>query len=285
MPKLRLPSRIHRGGPLLAAGITAALIAVPGLAQAATSPFPPGQIPVPAACQAQIAGDLTQLLADFSTLPTTLPTGLPSNLTDILTQLQSAGLNPDQFLAALQALAAIGSGTPIPLDTSTLSGAEDPSTLTADNQTDDSTSQAGTGTVEPNDSTSADTPDATLPTPPPGLAAVADDLKQLAADLQACAQTASTPSSTAPASSSAAPVSQAAQQQPQAQTQAVSTPQATQPVTYPAYAATGGIAPAALRPASDQRSATVPLSALGGFLLVGSAAVVALRSRARRSGR
>jgi hypothetical protein len=69
--------------------------------------------------------------------------------------------------------------------------------------------------------------------------------------------------------------------QPQPQPQPVVQPVA-QPVSYPGYAATGSIAPAAAQHPVD----TAPLAALGGgVLLVSAAATAALRSRARRAGR
>jgi hypothetical protein len=102
------------------------------------------------------------------------------------------------------------------------------------------------------------------------------DLQQLVTDLTTkCAPAPPTPPS---------PPSSPGNQPPPAQ--GVSQPQQAAPVSYPGYAATGSIATTALRPASDSRSSDpVPLSALGGVLLLSAAAAVGIRARARRDGR
>jgi hypothetical protein len=118
------------------------------------------------------------------------------------------------------------------------------------------------------DDTSADDQSATSTPDLPG------DLQQLVKDLSLCLQVPTTTTPPSTSSSSPAPVAQT--------TTPEVTPEAAQPVSYPGYAATGTIAPA-----SSQRPVdTAPLAALGGgVLLISAAATAAVRSRARRAGR
>lgn len=294
MPKLRLPARTRRGGPLLALGVAAALVALPGVAHADAPSLPtvtPGQLSTAfpgasAACSTTMASDMTQLFTDLATPPT----ALPGSLSEVITALQAA-LGPDatadQFIQALQALGlssppvSTGSGTNPAGGLSNVAGDLTGST--------DATNGGGPGTVA-TDQTQT-TPLASgdpskvpadlqllgadffrfcVPSPPSGLPSPPSLPSSSGGQQQTGTQTASQPDT---------------QPQTQPETQPVTQP-ATQPVSYPSYAATGGIASRALRPASDQRpSETVPLSVLGGVVLVSAAAAVGVRSRARRSGR
>jgi hypothetical protein len=111
-------------------------------------------------------------------------------------------------------------------------------------------------------------------TPTPDLPA---DLQQLVKDLSSCLQPPA-PTSTPPADNP--PVTGVDDQG--TPPQVVAQPETAQPVSYPGYAATGSIAPAS----ADHSAGTAPLAALGGgVLLVSAAATAAVRSRARRAGR
>lgn len=301
MPKLRLPIRCRRGGPWLALGVAATLVALPGVAHAegsGSSPTDPlgtvtdqlGNLPTDPSQlgSGQDAGSGTGT-ADNSSSSTSssaadLPAPPPSPLAQIQAALEQAGVSakcadsvqndlmqlqtdiPGSVQAIIDALTSAGQGGSPPSAADITKALQD----------------LLNGKL-PSGSTSSDTTSA-ADTPSTSPTAVADDLQKLVTDFVTnCipAPPSGLPSTpTSPSSSS----TQQEQAQTQPQTQPAATTTAAQPVSYPGYAATGGIA--TVTPASDERpSDPVPLSVLGGVLLVSTATAVGVRFRVRRGGR
>lgn len=302
MPKTRLPIRVRRGGPWLALGIAAALVALPGVAHAdAGSGLLPGSSsdPVSGAVSGLLPGGSGTGLGGSGSLPgsqnqgnagtnatdtgaaSTTSSGSPSPQQQIQSALEQAGVSakcadsvqndltqlitdiPTSVQAIISTLTA-GMSSPTP---------PSPAEITAALQ------DLLNGKV-PSGSTATDTTSgsAAASTPP-----VAQDLQKLVTDFVANCIPAP------PSGLPSMPGSPSSPSTPQPQTQAASQPTtqpAAQPVSYPGYAATGSIAPTALRPAGDHRSSDpVPLSVLGGVLLVSTATAVGVRARVRRGGR
>jgi hypothetical protein len=297
VPKLRLPIRGRRGGRWLALGVAAAVLALPGVAHAAPAPDPggvltPGSLPGPAGDlvdqltdQTQQGGGSTSADSpapqqqaspqDTTTQGTPAPPSLPPQLQQALDQLQKKSPNPECSAAIQADLTKLLTDIPTLitaivddlLGQLTSGSPPDPQDLLGQ-------LQDLLGQLQGQSATAADA----SPTPDPTV--ILADLQQLVTDLTTkclpAPPTVPSPPGNPPPPGNAPP--------PPAQ--GVSRPQPVQPVSYPGYAPTGSIATTALRPASDQRPPDpVPLSALGGVLLGGAAAAVAMRSRAGRGGR
>jgi hypothetical protein len=303
VPKLRLPVRRRRGGRWLALGVAAAVIALPGVAHADTGsgPLAPGSVPGPVGDLLDQVTDQTQQGSgdrspspdssasqqqatqqqaaqqdanpqDPTTQDTPAPPRLPPQLQQLLDQLQpnpkcSAAIQADltklltDIPTLVQAVVTdlldqLSSGTP-----------PSPQELLGQLQ----------GLLGPLQGQQSAAAAEAGPSPDPTV--ILTDLQQLITDLTTtCAP--STPSQPSPPANPPPPGN------PPPPAQGVSRPQPAAPVSYPGYAPTGSLATTALRPASDrQPSDPVPLSALGGVLLVSAAAAVGVRSRARRGGR
>lgn len=304
MPKTRLPIRFRRGGPWLALGVAATLVALPGVASAdAGSGVLPGSsagsVPGPGGdLLNQVSGQASQGSGGSGTSSGTSASQQQNAATQGTTASGAPGLPspPPQFQALLDQLqpsqqcqdAVKADLTKLLTDipslvqaviaqlTSQLSpGSPPPSPQQILDQLKGALGQAQKQQAAAADSTS--------PSPSPDPTVIANDLQQLATDLSTkCAPPPPSGQGSTPTSPSSPST-----QQPQTQEASQPTTQpATQPVKYPGYAATGGIATTALRPAGDQRSSDpVPLSVLGGVLLVSTATAVGVRARVRRGGR
>lgn len=300
MPKLRLPISLRRRGPWLALGVAATLVALPGVASAdAGSGALPGSSsdPLSGAASGLIPGGSGPNLGGGGSLPgsqnqgnagtnaadtsaaSSASSGSPSPQQQIQSALEQAGVSAKCADSVqndlMQLITDIPTSVQAIIDTLKASGGSgSPSEITAALQ------DLLSGKVPSGSTGTGTTSGSSAPSTPP----VAQDLQKLVTDFVANCIPA--PPSGLPSMPSSPSSPGTGQQQPQAQAASQPTTQpAAQPVKYPGYAATGGIA-TSLRPAGDQRSSDpVPLSVLGGLVLVSTATAVGVRARVRRGGR
>lgn len=294
MHDLRLSSRCRRGGPWLALGVAAALVAVPGVAEA-QAPSPPAPVVAPAAVPGPAGGLVDQLTQQGSGASSTTsdssgpaqqnaatqdtttsssapaPPSLPPQLQQLIDQLQpnsqcSKAIQADLTKLATDIPAFVQSLVTYLQNQLTSGSPPDPQQLLDQlkgllGQLQGQQSSAAAGSTSPS-------PDPTV---------ILTDLQQLVTDL-------TTTCAPSPPSQPASPPSLPSSPGNPPPAQGAGQPQTAQPVSYPGYAATGSIA--TVSPAGDRRPADpVPLAVLGAVLLLSTATAVGVRARVGRGGR